>query len=1596
MQSRCFNGRMEHGQLPSRLTSTPHSILPAPFVIRCCQLSASPPAHSSLVALQPHHTATRAMSARPRLTPLSRLLPTLPSVLLLLALSAVSFTHAQSTVSYTALTNDQPVAAYLPANSTQYFTFDAPAVAYSQQTALISVAASTGSPSLYVSLSDPLPSALSFDYSATSRTGVVVSIMSPPAPYLAYIAVQSSAYSRCNFTVVVTAYDSMAVQTTPIPLTAARPLASAIAAGEYRYYTYSVANGTVSTTIALTESYGQNYLLLNSPNSTALPTTDNAQYSSNSATFPLTALLQPMSGTWTVGVWSSQSSAFSIIAVDHVDSLSMELGVLYPGYVPLQQYSYYSIYLDAALLASFTTGSLAIELYSLDGADADLYCSYSAMHPTQFSYQWSSADGGARDSILLPVDSLREGSLYCGVFGFFATSYTFSASFGGVGITLTPGETIAAESVTGESQLYSMVFPAGNSLITLSVVSDVGSTRLFIGGYGVPPSPTSKIIDTSLATVQLLSILSAVLCGVNNSLAIPGSSPPLCQMQVSVITAHDSVYRITATTSGEFIALNPGLPSEGAASSNQSAYFTFVVPSEESNVTLLVTVTNGASGLTMQVGTQSYSTTRPMLSLSQQPGSDLLVFQLNWNSPLIPYTSIAGEYVMILTAAPNSEPATFSVVYTVSGLASTAIELLDGVPQASVPTGTMYDFYYFTPPAEGWPYTVVFNVEWTSGWGNVRVAASNGPYNGPTLYENSLLLYSSQGGTVTPNMAGVCNPTINSTCGYSISVARSVLQPDGTYSITVIAGNWLRQLIVKSDELSSSVLSPHNTDNWYTNLNSQSQAANQQLMVAVTVSSGSVTVFASNVTSSLNASSAQQTWTNVSSAAVLAFPVAPSAYVGQFSVQYIAVLCASTDATPCQYTMQAQQYVDTQQQVRLLYLSANEAVAPVTLLIPAGGMVWVGYPVWSYISIRSLIVEASATVGTPELYASCYDYWGAYNTPRPSENASTWNATTAPLAIELLNFNATAVGCTGYATIVVGVRAAGGQPAMVAVSAVLGGGLQVLSAASERGINTPAFPVSYYQYTLSNDDSSIVLSFILSNYDYGTITCPFSQLQMAVSDTVQYPDSSDPSTFNHTGRPVQLAGGIVDFSIVLSNYTQPAGSMRAGYYYVAVRSTVVITSCQFRLLTVESRPLALQVGQSSQIYVSANVPSYISLASVPYNTSTSLVIQPNPNTGTAVLFVAINSVLISSDPASYLFAVTYDTTQDGPSRTLFASPINVPASACSASSGAQLGQPCTVIVLVLSSGYTQMLMTPMSSNGSIPLLADQVRTVAATNTTTPLLYTLYQLSVPTSPVQVTLSINSTSRASVQCSYEYVTPDAQLFDWQASSSGMSSPYPMQLSFTWDTTQLRLNPNTSMAAAPTVCYCRVRLSSNSAHNISYSYTSVLAPPPPSSSSSSSSSSSLLSSSVSPTSSSVPWSSSFFSSFSPSSSISASMSSSRPSLSTASSPSSSPASLSSSSSWTVLNSTTDTSSSGLSSGALAAAVVVPVVVVLLLAVLLLVWAFRSGLCRPGSSKDSKQQQLDSDSADISMTELSSSRANKSRGGRLVQQQWLQSDTA
>ena len=1481
------------------------------------------------------------------------------------------------------LTDDTPVLGSLAANATAYYAFAATAVSY-QQTTLVSVAASTGSPSLYVSLSNPTPSASSFDYAASWQTGGVVSISSSTQPpYTAYVAVQVSLYSRCNYTLLVTVYDTAAKQSTPIPLSTGRALASAIAAGEYRYFAYTVTKSSAAATIALTEAYGQSWLLLNSPNTTQLPTVGSAEYASSDATFPLVALQQPAVGVWLVGVWSNASSAFTIIAAGSTDVQAVELGVTYPGYVRQNEYSYHSVYLDPLLLSANvnSSASLTIALYSLD-RDADLYCAEDWDRPTWGHWQWASTNYAPLDRIDIPTAELNNNTVYCAAYGNAASRYTFTATYDST-IQLTPGGALTVQSAARSSQLYSLLFPVDTAYVTLSVVVDAGSVDLSIGSYGFPPTTGgSSIAKLSTDTMAVQQLNQGQLCGYG---VVSGSSPPLCEMLVLVTTDGLSEYRIVAYTHDEVASMSAGEQLEGVVGADSSALLSFTLVDLFSNVTLAITATNGGGGMVLTVS--NADSWGPTWQVVQPPTSDTVFFQLDFTDPRIPgfwFTTDRwqGPYITSLTSSSITAVA-FSAVYTVTDTSVygyTIVELLDGVPQFGVVDPLDYAFYSFLPPTTGWPFATTVTVTWSSGYGILRAASWTAPRVGPL--DGEVTEYAEGSPIVLLQYDPLaCNPAAKD-CVVVISVQGV---QGGTeqmeYEITATTSLAVRTLYVNSQfSQASSEMLVGGADYWRASVSTSATAVKPSLLLSLQADSGSITVSASNSSVASNSDNAQQVWANITSAAVLVYPLPQQD--GTLQV-YFTINCTSADSTPCQYSsLLAQQYRDTTDQLRF---SAPRSGAPVDVLLPPDSILWVGSAppeIWQRPPPTPyFIMEAAAVVGMPQLYASCVKFDNTdYNYPAlPNETSSTWNATTAPLAIDVFDFNLTATDCDILA---IGVRASGGQAAWAAVSVAVAGTAQTLERGEHAGLSSPAFPVTYYQFVVdSTPPPFAVLSFAVSIAPYASPACSIEHLHVTVSDTNPQPDYASPTSYDVTRAGITLAYGGEDLTVAISNLSQPAGSLHTGLYYVAVQSTNVAT-CQYAIIAdvyeqvVPSR--GAFVFYEWQVYSgSTRGTTQFLTVEMQYNASTTLAIALYEQSGVVALYVSLNSMPSLTLPSSPLLSTVYNTA-GGTSlwETDVQSPLYIPASACASPSA--VGQPCSIVIAAnwKKVGYQgqSLGVWPMTSAGATQLRAKQDVTVSDSASFTK----LFQLDLPASPLLVSLVIEHTSPLTVWCSYRYVTPASALHDWAFAVNGSDSSTEQLtvslLNITWANTTtatpapLLVNADTTAAAAATSCYCTGQASDNNTYTISYTSTPFGPSKSPTSSSSSSSSSSSA-----PSSTQTPFASS---------TASRSFTSLYPSSS------------SSSSSFAIAS---PLSSRALSGGALAAAVVVPVAVLLLTG--LLVWLLRSrgmgGVCCCAGSSDkgggSGRNGFDSDvtgEQEVSMTELGADRAGPARGGRLMSQ--------
>ena len=1060
----------------------------------------------------------------------------------------------------------------------------------------------------------------------------------------------------------------------------------------------------------------------------------------------------------------------------------MQLGVSYPGVVWASDYRYYSLYLDAALLR--TSAYLSIGLTSLS-LYPELFVS-TLPYPTRTTARWSSTLRSALsyNSVVLTAAQLGLNSttIYCSVGTSFAgrPAFLLSASYGQL-TGLSPTEPTLAVG----SGLFSYDFE-GNSTrtspyVSVSVVAVSGQTAVFMQPYGRVPSPTSYLWSEPTPSAQQFALLpTAAICGPSFVNAIPGSSPLLCQLNVAVFTQSASdVYRISVSSASDVVPLIAGAQVEGAATVGYSSTYSFVIPDNLSNVTLLVFVTSDASDVTLTVGTRdasSLSALRTVLWTAQQePGNPFISLVLDFTNPLLPSRGyIQGEYGLVVS---SQQKAAFTVTYTLTnrtGYAGTIVPLVDGVPEPAVVQTGDYAFFFFGPlPLEGWPYTVTFTVDVVSGVGEVSVAATDGTAFGPLPGDAGVTR-----GTplqINPTSASACQPNATTgssglPCGYSLSVV--ALRGPVQCTVTAVTGKYVRNLALVN-HLNEGILQPGGADYYVQSVNTYIPPTVTTGLVRVSVDKGSVVVYLSNTTRAPNASQAQYSLV-VDTVDLLQLPIA---YWSSPTVYYT-VQC--TGSIACQYGLRTDIYVPGPSRALTRGSTATAAIL-------AGDILNLYVSLRGITSLAFVTLQVQPLLDTQNVFVRC----GASDTDRVNETSATWSATGPwPLLLEItdLPVNLTAASCNW---LLIGVRATGVKASLTAVSVAFAGLQSTVTQYSNAfGLLTPAYPVTYIAFTVVIANPTTVLAWVVS----ASLPSCLATLQLLVSSTVIYPSAAQRGvTYDFLGSAEQLDVGLTDLSVAITNSTLPAGSLHTGLYYLAVVNTAA-TTCEFTVQGVSQTQTALLLGQVVYSQVSRQAVNFFSL-NAPANTALSFAAAVPVGRDTTRFYVGVNSSPVPSDPSTYLLVRSVDASQ-----LARPAPIYIPATLCTVA-------PCNVLILLVTntSDVRKVGVQTASSEGAVRLtdsqpFAGQVHAMVASGTR-------YQFSLPTAPRAVSVSVTATSPVDVACSYQYVQPDASLYDWVSNSSAMvATPavnYTTTLTFTW--ADLLVNPATSLAMVPTSCYC-----------------------------------------------------------------------------------------------------------------------------------------------------------------------------------------------
>ena len=1343
-------------------------------------------------------------------------------LLLLLHLHAAS---AQPT--WTALTNNVPVLGSVAANSTAYFTFTSSSVPYTQTT-LLSLSALTGFPSLYVSLSSsPLPSHSSFAYAASWLTGGVVSIVSAPplTAFTAYIAATASAYSASNFTLVATSYNSTQQQSSVIPLYDAQPQASALAAGEYRYYAYSfVTNDTLGgLTFANTAPVGNALLAINGPNTTALPTLTSHQWSSPLSSPRLVHLPNATGGVYSVGVWSNVSSVFSLIAAHSTPIEPMQLGVVYPGAV-LSGFpgalnsgvsQLYSAYLDPLLRSNSSVLSFSL----LSPSSVHLYCSNNRS-VDRFDYQWKTDRPGqwSRLNLLdIPTSELPTGPLYCLAYtleNYYPQYYPYTLSASTVQIpSIDPTQPVMGETGVGQDELlYSFVFEGNSSdtgaWLTVTTVASLGSTLIHLTRYGTAATLSAEEWLWRSSAVRTQQVATASICGPQWQWVIPGTSPPLCQLNIAVGTKEPSVFRLSVSRPHDIVGLVSGQPIQGFASSTGAA-FTFNVPQPLSNLTLLISVLNGATDVSLSVapGRSFGDRTQEVWSVSQQTGEGNVVFQLTYLDPLLsPLGRITGDYVVLVS---SQQGAAFTVLYTVAewdGSVGSIVRLVDGVPyQGQLTSLSDRAFFFFTPISANWPYSVTIAHSWQSGNGRVAFGLSDGTLPAPIDFNRFVVSYGGRWITqpaflIVPNSTSYAScapnatvPDTNHTCGYALAVSspepREQYPLDeswtAAFTITITTGKWERSIYANADA-GAGVVQPQDWDYWVVQGSVSAWAGATSLLVLLTANTGEMALYAGNATQP-NATSAR--WAlRVESTGVLTLPLNPIApRAGVLPSYFLTVVCLGQ--TLCDYALRTVAFAPPAVTSARL-LTDGRSLADV---VPAGQMAYYALSLRGRTSpLPYVVVELSPTLGSPSMYVTCgLGVVAAY----PNETAFTWKVE-GPGSLVLALTSAQAPNLTQAQCgnqLLVGVRAVG-YTAVFQLSATTAGQSHDITGVENggAGVVTPSSPASYFSWQREEgEDPQAPVTFVVIAESAACLSS--LQLLVSANASVVYPSADEPGvTFDFRGSVVQLTTALQVLSVTIDTTSEPVGSQ--GYYHMAVIATDRSSSCQFQLQVNSLQRRELQLGLTTSV---ARAMASVLIYSLEAGTAVDFFLSPALNGGVLMLYVAVDATPVPSDNSTYALVFTSDTSLPSPPPPLH---LLLPDTLCPLTA-------CAVVLLAVSNLATQPLSVYTASSLTSTWLALESQLSVANASSSTGRY--FQFHLPAeAEMMVTLSVRTAVPVDVVCSYRFMQPDGGHFDWSTNSSAASyaggGAVTTALAVQWNAS-LVVNADTALASMPRSCYC-----------------------------------------------------------------------------------------------------------------------------------------------------------------------------------------------
>ena len=613
------------------------------------------------------------------------------------------------------------------------------------------------------------------------------------------IGIYAASGWEANGRVLAVASTEATATQNPISLQTGEPVSDVLRGGTYRFFTYAVnppAPSSISISITQrSDAPGDPDLFVNAPGNDTFPRAGSSWLSVADPGADIITINNPMPGLYWISVlaFGIQTAQYQMIVVSSDGRQELADGISYPMSLQQGTYAYYQFTVPSD--ADVSSRTLMISATPLSYfAELSIYCSNTIQNPTRDAgqYTWSSATSGA-DVVVISgsTGALQAGTYYCGVYADTTVKFHIMAQFRAK--TALENGRSAREYIPAQTGVYFTFDVPANAPAnwTVSTLPAFGQHWLYVSAAnGADPNP----LDPSTY------ILSNTNTNGNRgqSISVPSWTCPAdapdnrCRYTILVWAVQDTSFDIVATTAGTPQELRSGQVVYGFSFFNSYQYYSFRVTDAHSNVTIILTSTDGDPNLYVSF-TNSHPTT--VVNDLRAESSEGEVIYFDWTSPIIQSNRNGDMTGMYYMAVYGRTPAIWDLRVKIidSNNPAGGFQLVNGLPIQSTLALNAYDYYWFTITTADWPNNVVVTLQPYSGDPDLYIGTTTPLIlvNDPTTYSRSSI--NSEGSTdelsYPWNGTMSCNPTLqpNGVCNYYIAVFGEA--PSNRYSLVAHTGN---------------------------------------------------------------------------------------------------------------------------------------------------------------------------------------------------------------------------------------------------------------------------------------------------------------------------------------------------------------------------------------------------------------------------------------------------------------------------------------------------------------------------------------------------------------------------------------------------------------------------------------------------------------------------------------------------------------------------------------------------------------------------------------------------------------------------------------